>query len=163
MFFPPLAMYFLENFKEFSSCHLHFHNGQEYIWIPLLPMIKSYDTYSFEMFMTMLKVYLSLRGEAVAIELDLHEVTHEIDIIQGQIVVTIRDVSAPQEVIELFCRVFVGITLHSLYLHKYVYLKIRAMLKERRSQMERELAIRRRLLEAYEAALDVQANEAGGP
>lgn len=81
--------------------------------------------------MTMLKVYLRLRGGAVAIELDLHEVSHEVDIIQAQMVETIRDVSAPQDAIELFFRAFYGVTLHSLYLDKYVYLKVRAMSREK--------------------------------
>lgn len=31
----------------------------------------------------MLKVYLSLRGWAMAIELDLNEAIHEVDIVQG--------------------------------------------------------------------------------
>lgn len=78
---PLFSFVFFRNLKGLAFCHSYFHNEQEYICILLLPVIKSYDTYSFEMFMTMLKVYLSLRGGAIAIEMDLHEVSHEVDII----------------------------------------------------------------------------------
>lgn len=108
LFCPPLSMYLLNNAQELSFCYPHFHNGKEYIWILLLPVIKNYDTYSFERLMMMLMVYMSLRGRVVAIELDLMKWTHEIDIVWGQMVETIRDVSASQEAIELFHRVFVA-------------------------------------------------------
>lgn len=160
---PLLAMYFLQNSKELAFCRPHFHNGQEYIWIRLLHVIKSYDIFSFQRCMDMLKVYLSLWGRVVEIKLDLHEVNHEINIIRGQMVETIKDISATQEAIELFCRVFEVVNLHSLYMDKYVYLKARAIQGKKRNQQERELTIRRRLLEAHEAALNARENEAGGP
>ncbi|KAI5675816.1 hypothetical protein M9H77_06766 [Catharanthus roseus] len=87
---------------QLAFSHPHFNKGQEYIWIPLLPVIKSYDSFSFERFMTKLKLYLNLQGGVVKIELDLHEESHEIDIVKDRMVGTINDVYAPQEAMKCF-------------------------------------------------------------
>lgn len=83
LFCPPLAMYFLETSKELAFCHRIFTTGKNIYVDPASPMIKSYATYSFDMFIIVLKIYLSLRGGAVAIESDLHEVNHKTDIFLG--------------------------------------------------------------------------------
>lgn len=102
----------------------------------------------------MLKIYLSLRGGFVAIEFILYEVIHEMEIVQGQLMETIRDMTIPQKVIKLFYIVFDGTTLHSLYLDKYVYLKTRAMLRKHRAKKERRLVILQREVEVRELALN---------
>lgn len=63
-------------------------------------------------------------------EVDLHKVNHEIEIVKGRFVETVGDVYAPQEAISLVGCIFSDVHLHSLYLDKYLYLKIRAILRE---------------------------------
>lgn len=94
-----------------------------------------------------------------AVEVDLHEVSYEIDIIKGRFVETMGDAYALQEGVELFCWIFPNVYLHSLYLDKYVYLKTRAILREDYWQKERELDIRKKLLEACEATLNTHDGE----
>lgn len=76
---------------------------------------------------------------------------------------TIKDVIIPKAAVELFCRVFYGTTLCSLYLAKYVYLKTRVMLRKHRAEKERRLAILQRELKACEAALNSEEDGVVGP
>lgn len=112
-----------------------------------------YDKFSFERFVAMLKFIQGLRGGAVEVEVNLHEVNYQIDIRKGRFVETVEEVYAPHEAVQLFFKIFPLVGLHSLYLDKYVFLKTRAILRKDRYQKERELAIRLKLLEMREAAL----------
>lgn len=73
---------------------------------------------------------------------------------------TIRDVTVPQAIIELFCRVFDGTTFHSLHMDKYLY-ENQAILRKYRAVKKRRLAILQRELEARRAVLNAEEDGLG--
>lgn len=56
---------------------------------------KEHDNFTFEKFCMMVKTYLAFWGEAVGLELDVHEVFWDINIQEGQYVTKAKDVLAP--------------------------------------------------------------------
>lgn len=90
-FCPPLGLFFKNTFLEFHMYHTHFYSEIKYLNTPLDCVYKSNQTFSFEWFCTILKMYLSLREGAISVELDIHEVCHYIDIQDGQYVNIVRD------------------------------------------------------------------------
>lgn len=112
-FCPPLALHFFKNTQELNLFHPHFHKGKEYVWFLCILIFKYYESFSFAKFVTMLKVYLGLQGGDVEIEVDLHEVNYQIDIVRDHFLKIVKDVYAPQDTIHLFFRIFPDVQLHS--------------------------------------------------
>lgn len=50
----------------------------------------------------MLKVYLRLRGGAMEVDVDLHEVNYQRDIVKGRFVETVEAVHAPMKLLNYF-------------------------------------------------------------
>lgn len=63
----------------------------------------------------MVKVYLGLQRGFVDIEVDLHEVSHHINIVRGHFVETVKDIYAPYNAIHLFFMIFPNAQLLFLY------------------------------------------------
>lgn len=108
---------FLKTYKELAY-------GEEYIWIPLIPIIKCYDNFSFERFISRLKVYLELRRGEVKVELDLHESKSRDRHRKGLDREKHRRCVCSSRGCRAGLQDFLGMRLHSLYMDKYVYLKL---------------------------------------
>lgn len=127
-----MALLFLRNNIDLTFRRTHFHNEKECIWVPLILILKLPELFSFDKFTTMLKVYLGLRGGSVEVEIDIHEVDHHINIRRRNFIETAKDVYAPYDVVTIFFKKFPNARLHSLFLSKYVGLKIRVELADER-------------------------------
>lgn len=81
------------------------------------------------------------------LEIDDHEVCHHIDIADGNYVETIKDVIPPYDAIRLFAKTFPGTQRCSLFLNKYIDLKLHADLadikyrKRRTEEMKRKITM----------------------
>lgn len=69
-------------------------------------VFKNHRHYSFKNFVSILKIYLGLQGGTVALELDIYEYCHKLNIVDGQFKETVRTTLAPFQAIDLFHRYF---------------------------------------------------------
>lgn len=69
----PLAAHLLVHI-ELRICELDEHDGQQFLHMPLVVVIKAHRSCSFKRFTIVVKVYLLLMGGAIRIEMDTHEV-----------------------------------------------------------------------------------------
>lgn len=101
----PLAMYFQDLFMELCICRTHFHQNQEYLNVPLIAILKNHRLYSFKRFVSIVKVYLGLRGRAFGVRVGVGcvwEYCHKLTIENGQFKETVRGTLAQQDAIDLF-------------------------------------------------------------
>lgn len=142
--------FFQEHFLELHMCRTYFHGGREYLNIPFVQVCRSHQAFSFECLCTIVKAYLTLRKGAVSVELDTHEVCHHIEILDGQYVNIVKDITTPQQAINHFDRRFRGTWWYSPNLVNYGVLKLCADFEALKSK-DKEMATRKRKFEDMKA------------
>lgn len=124
-----VGVFFKENFQELQLCQTHFHRGKECLNIPLVRVLREHENFTFEKFCIMVKTYLAFRGEAVGVELDVHEVCYHIDIQEGRYVTKVKDVTTPPQTMTHFFKYFKDIHYCSSDLTHYKILKLHVTLR----------------------------------
>lgn len=84
-------MQFRLNNPTLKLCRTHFYGKQEYLNVPILQVLRRHREFSFEYFITMVKVHLGLHGEAMLMKLDVHDLSYKLDIRNGHFKETARN------------------------------------------------------------------------